>query len=107
MRKGYDIDGVIFKKGKVIHRPEKYDFIITGRSFQNAFKTVIELSEHMIYAPVYFNPRPSSEVMPVTSAEWKAIMIRELGIEQYFEDDEMQIELIKARCPLVDIVHVK
>lgn len=112
MKKGYDIDGVIILKPKEVPfrdplLPDKYDFIITGRSFHRAFETVIALSDLMIYAPVYFNPLPPKEVNPTTAAHWKADMINLLGIEQYFEDDESQIEIIRFVCPTVDIVHVK
>lgn len=110
MRKGYDIDGVIIlKKGATYnaHQPEKTDFIITGRSFHRAFETVIALSDLMVYSPVYFNPLPPKEVNPQTAGEWKAKMIAALGIEQFFEDDEYQVNIIREKCPTVDIVHVK
>jgi hypothetical protein len=105
MIRGFDIDGVLLPSMKV-PKPEKTDFIITGRSFHNAFKTVIELSEHMIYAPVYFNPRPPHEVNPQTNADWKATMIDLLGIEEFYEDDAYQVEVIRAWCPNVRVIHV-
>lgn len=107
MRIGYDIDGVLLRKDRaILYRPTQEDFIVTGRSWQNAERTYQQLAEIDCRAAVYFNPKISREVTPENAAGWKALMILLLDIEHFYEDDEQQIDWMQPKCPLVTFIHV-
>ncbi len=98
--KGYDCDGVITKGV----RPEKPDdVIITGRSFQESVETYALLRRLNIFNAVYFNPIPLDDCHPALSGEWKATMINKLHIDVFYEDEELQANIIRKNCPNVTV----
>ncbi len=104
----FDCDGVI----TLGIRPDKYDIIITGRSFEESEETLKYLSQKGITNKVYFNPLPFKDKTRESSGQHKAYTINKLidqgaKIKFHFEDDPIQIEAMKSilRYP-VKIIHV-
>lgn len=104
----FDCDGVI----TLGIYPGKYDVIITGRSFEEADVTLQYLKEKGITNKVYFNPLKFDEKTRESSGLHKANIINGLieqgaDIKFHIEDDEIQIEAIKANLKYpVHIIHV-
>lgn len=108
----YDIDGVIYF-GKELDGlyPGPNDIIITGRSWEEADKTINMLNKRGIHNKVCFNPLSFDEKTRITSGQHKGNTIKALiesGYEHgiHFEDDEIQVEEIRKIVPNVRIVHV-
>jgi hypothetical protein len=104
----YDIDGVIYL-GKDLDgiRPGPYDVIITGRSFEEEKETIDMLRAKGIHNPVFFNPLKFDHKTRESSGIHKATIIRSIvnhGI--HFEDDFVQIDVIRKILPDVRVVHV-
>jgi hypothetical protein len=93
--RGYDIDGVI-THGIVPFGPRA--FIVTGRSYEQSKRTIEMLHEKRIFNPVYFCPVSQSDISKTVSAVWKLKMINELGIDEFYEDDQFQIGIISRQC---------
>ena len=89
---GYDIDGVIIGGGI---KPNAEDVIITGRSYEEAPETLYELKQRGIFNAVYFNPTSFQRKTLEGAAKWKAKMINELQITDFWEDDPRQISIIE------------
>ena len=108
----FDIDGVIYiRKGLMGVRPGPKDFIITGRSFEEEKETIDMLESHGIYNRVYFNPLKFDEKTRESSGAHKAKTLNSLkeqgyDIQVHFEDDPVQIAVIKKLAPWVAIVHL-
>jgi len=108
----YDIDGVIYFGGNYDGlRPGEHDILITGRTVEEARKTIQMLRFKGIHNQVFFNYLPFDEKTRFTSGLHKGKIIRmliESGYEHgiHFEDDEVQIEAIKQILPDITIVHV-
>lgn len=107
---GYDFDGVI----SIGIRPRnENDVIITGRCIDETHCVLPFLKEHGINNTVYFNnitlkQRGTHTVEARTlSAEHKVKIIGQLGVTRFFDDDELQIEIIKRHHPDIEIIHVK
>ena len=104
----FDCDGVI----TLGIYPGKYDVIITGRSFEEADVTLQYLKEKGITNKVYFNPLKFEDKTREYSGLHKANTLNRLieqgaDIKFHFEDDEIQIEAIKANLKYpVHIIHV-
>jgi hypothetical protein len=106
----FDIDGVIFMgwdKDGVYPGPK--DIIITGRSNQEMPETLQMLREKGIHNMVYFNPLPFDQKTRKSSGEHKAKIINYLlsmneNIKIAFEDDPIQADIIKEKCPIVNVV---
>ncbi len=110
----YDFDGVV----SIGVRPRySDDVIITGRCQEEAPYVFEKLSEMGISANVYFNQMTLAErgnhtvEARVFSGKHKANTIRELAkdgiiVERFFDDDEVQIAVIKQEHPDLDIVHI-
>ena len=104
---GFDCDGVL----TVGIRPASDDFIITGRSYEEATETYQWLDKHKITNVVYFNCLKFDDKTRKSSGEHKAESIKYLldnGIKvvNFFEDDEIQKEIIEDHCPWVNVIHV-
>ncbi len=110
----YDFDGVVS-----IGVCPRYsdDVIITGRCQEEAPYVFEKLSEMGISTNVYFNQMTLAErgnhsvEARVFSGKHKAKTIRELAeqgiiVERFFDDDEVQIAVIKQEHPDLDIVHI-
>lgn len=94
---GYDIDGTIHKV-----KLEPGSVIISGRTFAEYDNTAQQLAQIM---PVYI--RGSGAYGDREDAgRFKAMMIKHLGVTKYYEDDSIQINIIKAANPDVEIVQV-
>lgn len=110
----YDFDGVV----SIGVRPRySDDVIITGRCQEEAPYVFEKLSEMGIAANVYFNQMTLAErgnhsvEARVFSGKHKAKTIRELAeqgiiVERFFDDDEVQIAVIKQEHPDLDVVHI-
>lgn len=99
---GFDIDGVITAG---VHPYGEQTYIVTGRPHHDAKKTIEFLHELCIFNAVYFNPSHWRDITPESSGEWKAFMVYSLRIEEFFEDDPIQAEVIRRRNPNC-IVHM-
>ena len=96
MLKGYDIDGVI-TSGVV---PD--GVIISGRTFAEYDDTCKKLAQTN---PLYirgngkFGDREHS-------GKFKALMIKMLGVNEFYEDDPVQLDLIQKCCPDCKLVKI-
>jgi hypothetical protein len=98
---GYDIDGVI--TAGVI--PSPAGVIITGRSYEEAPETITRLRRLGVFNAVYFNPVPFTEKSLEQAGEWKATMINLLHVTTFYEDDPVQVAIIRERtqCDVVPV----
>ena len=112
---GYDYDGVI----SIGISPSNWkDVIITGRCMDdNIEKRKKELLERDIFNTVYYKPMllkdcPSHTVESrISSGKHKVNTILELrkqdiNIVRFFEDDELQKEIIKMEIPELEVISV-
>lgn len=110
--KSFDIDGVIYLGDLgvgVFPGPE--DILITGRSYQEAPKTLRWLQKYGITNQVFFNPLDEKDKTRQSSGEHKARILRGLiangfGIGVHFEDDPIQKKIIEETVPSVKVVHL-
>lgn len=113
MISSFDIDGVIFLQDSLPGlTPSKQDIIITGRSKDEIAETSKMLLCRGIRNPVFYNPLPFEAKTRETSGQFKADTINRLREEGYpiaihFDDDPVQIEIIKASTPIhvIEIRH--
>lgn len=99
---GFDLDGVV---SLGIH-PGPDDVIITGRSFEQAKETYAFLHARSIFNAVYFNPINYVDRSREKSGAWKAFILNTIKVDRYFEDDPVQLEIIKQAHPELDIIHI-
>jgi len=95
--KAYDYDGVI----DAGIQPEKGAPVITSRTIDEIEKVDEETRKNH---PVYFNPISLNEKTIKKEIEWKAKMINQLGIEEYFEDNPEVIFGLDKLCPNCHII---
>lgn len=96
--KGYDIDGVL-TNGII---PEKGSVIISGRTFQeydDFAKRAAQICPVYIRGVGAYGDRDSA-------GRFKARMIKELGVTEFYEDDDVQISLILEINPQCHIIKV-
>jgi hypothetical protein len=110
----YDFDGVV----SIGVRPRySDDVIITGRCQEEAPYVFEKLGEMGISTNVYFNQMTLAErgnhsvEARIFSGKHKAKTIRDLAndgifVERFFDDDEVQIAVIKQEHPDLDVVHI-
>ena|ERR1700756_691613 len=98
---GYDFDGVI-TTGKFRVFPD--DVIITGNT--NHQGVMKQLSDMDIKARVYFPPDVRMSHSPQAVAVWKSEMIRRTRCEKFYEDEQIQWEIIRASCPDCEVYRV-
>lgn len=80
------------------------DFIITGNSWNEYDEIDEEMSDDR--KPIFFNPvDPKDDVMKVVAH--KAEIINKTQASKFYEDQEMQVNLLKALCPNCRVVLVK
>ena len=110
--KGFDMDGVIHmgKYGCGL-LPGPQDVIISGRSYEEERETIAFLRKNNISNTIFFNQIEFEEKSRKSSGMHKANTIKklkEMGImvNIFFEDDPIQIDVIKNLCPWVNIVHL-
>ena len=110
----FDFDGVIYMGPDFTGlRPCINDIIITGRPISES-KFVLEiLSERHINNNVFFNPIPREdpEYSREASGEWKAKVLTQLKLQYniglHYEDDEIQMNIIRKYHPDINMVHVQ
>ena len=87
---GLDMDGV-YGAG---FRPDTNDFIIvTGRNIGEYLKTVEECHPHPVYC------RPFGHTGDCYAAgSWKAYIINIAGLTDFYEDNDIQANIIKTNC---------
>jgi hypothetical protein len=96
---GYDIDGVLTAG----YKPKPGDVVISGRTFAEYDHTARRAAQ---ICPVYI--RGSGRFGDDADAgEFKAMMIKRLGVTTFYEDSETQIAIIKRVNPDVEIIHVR
>jgi hypothetical protein len=111
---GYDFDGVI---SIGINPMSKEDVIITGRCIDEKNLILNQLRKRKISNKVYFNPMTleqrgnHTEQARTYSALHKAKKIEELksrglNVVRFFEDDELQKDIIQKNHPDLEIVHI-
>jgi predicted transcriptional regulator len=111
----YDFDGVI---SIGITPRSSQDFIITGRCIDEKDEVMEVLKERGITNPIYFNPMTLEQRGNHTlkarrfSGTHKAKTLERLKsdgyeIVRFFEDDPVQLKIIKTSHPKLDVVHIK
>lgn len=102
----YDFDGVVYagdgKEGPM--RPSEGDFIVTGRSWEEAQETNQWLHSHGIYVPVYYRPGSYDDLTVKSSRQWKAHVLAQIQPDRFIEDNEEIAEYIRRRFDL-DVIH--
>lgn len=110
----YDFDGVV----SIGVTPRYFsDVIITGRCEEEAPYVFEKLRQMRVNAKVYFNPMTLAErgnhsvEARIFSGKHKARTIKALAeegiiVERFFDDDEVQIAVIRQEHPELDIVHI-
>lgn len=106
MLNGYDIDGVLLPyNGAEGLVPQEPYIIVSGRNYTQFYNTVNKLREKGIYGPILL--RPSSKVGDrVQSGEWKANVINFAGVTTFYEDEDLQAEIIRKECPNCKVIMV-
>jgi len=100
LKKAYDYDGVLSQGVK----PEIGAPIITGRCWEEVDR--IPDKSLKLHHPIYYNPVSLFKKTTENEMEWKAKMINELGIEEYYEDMPSFIEYLKIKCKNCNIIKV-
>ena len=109
----FDFDGVV----SVGVYPGPDDIIITGRTIEEAAEVAEFLVPRKIFCPVYFNPirladrTTGTDKSRTSSGNHKAAiisMLKENGVPigNVFEDDLLQLEIIKNIHPELNFVHL-
>lgn len=101
LRVGYDIDGVIIGGPELM--PESHAVIITGRVYSIAEGTLNELNQRGINNPVSFNPLNFTHE---DAAIHKSVVIKEMGLEVFYEDTWKVVQYLRVNCPDTKIIHV-
>lgn len=98
MLRGYDIDGTLTTGLK----PIEPFIIISGRTVQEYDDAAKRLAS---IAPLYI--RGVGKIGDQQhGGRFKAEIIKILGVDEFYEDDPIQIEIISALCPACRIVRV-
>ena len=107
----FDLDGVVYL-GPTLRGvyPGEQDHIVTGRSVDEMEYTLEMLHSRGIFNVVHFNPLPFDQKTRESSGRHKAFIIQKLKSQGYehgvhFEDDPVQIQVIKSIIPDITIVH--
>lgn len=96
--RGYDIDGVL-TVGIELEYP---CVIISGRTFGEYNDVAKQAAQK---APVYIRGT-GQECDGNHAGEFKAQMINILGVTEFYEDDPIQIKIIKKNCPNCKIIKI-
>lgn len=107
----FDIDGVISIKPGIGVYPGPRDHIITGRSVEEKLETDQMLLRKGIKNQVHFNKLSFNKKTRESSGEHKAKTIKLLQaggyeIGAHFEDDEVQVAIIRRECPDISVIHI-
>jgi hypothetical protein len=94
---GCDVDGVL-AHGFIPPEPEFT--VISGRTTDDWERTIGQVGTTR---PIYLRP-PG---FPGEAGEWKAVVIRTVGIRRFYEDMPDQAAVIRRICPDCTVVLVK
>lgn len=113
----YDFDGVVRGSDSDDHVkivPEPGSIIITGRAIDEAAFVRGFLDDAGIECPVYHNFMFKEGRLRSCSGEWKSQFIKFFNeksprcqIVRFYEDDPVQLEIIKNNLPALDLVYVE
>lgn len=101
---GYDFDGVLW------HNSRKNDFrliepcvIITGRSYTRYYETIyqLDLLKLQNLGPIYFFPYINENIEG--SIVWKTMIINQLELKTFYEDDKRIYDVLKTACLKTEI----
>ena len=99
----YDIDGVLTKGIK----PEEPCIIVSGRLNKFTEETKRQMKELKINPLIRIFLRPFGEPADrIAAGYWKSAIISMFNIEKHYEDDPVQIDIIKKNCPNVNVIIV-
>lgn len=102
--RSFDLDGVV-TAGCM---PVVGDIIVTGRRDKYAVETKKQLAGLGVPDGVAVYLRPSgADDDRVSAGEWKALVCQFAGVDEHWEDDPLQAEIIRRHDPHVHIVLVK
>jgi hypothetical protein len=102
MLNGYDIDGVLTAGV----RPVEPYIIISGRNKEQFQDTTDMLWNLGITGPVYLRPF-GGEGQRELSGMWKAWMISTAKVTTFYEDEDLQADIIRHACPDCKVVMVR
>lgn len=103
MLTSYDIDGVLTNGIK----PEPPFIVVSGRLNKFAQETKEQMTSFGVDKTIPIFLRPCGEPADrVCAGYWKSFMIACYHVHRHFEDDPVQIDIIKKNCPWVEIVKV-
>lgn len=105
--KGYDIDGVL-STGKFM--PTAEDVILSARGYDSYQRTIEHLKSWGITEYKYIFLAPYKHEW-ISGKDWiggafKAEIINRIGITEFYEDNPMQIDVIKNNCPNCNVIKV-
>lgn len=108
----FDIDGVIFNNDWPGVYPGPHDIIITGRSYEEFQYTNDMLKNKGIHNQVFYNPSKFDDKTRIGSGEHKAYTINLINSKSqviyiHYEDDEVQADVIKNKCPNIKVFLIK
>jgi hypothetical protein len=98
MRTGYDIDGVLTAG----YTPTADDVVISGRTFaeyDDVAKKAAQICPVYIRGAGVYGDR-------MQAGRFKAMMILELSVNRFYEDDPLQAAIIRFHAPDCDVVVV-
>ena len=78
---------------------DSVDIIITG----NGYDQYSRLYNDGVRIPIFWNP-DKNELMEIVNH--KANIINKVGVEVYYEDQPMQVTMLKALCPKCKIIRI-
>lgn len=94
---GYDLDGTLDERP-----PPPGSVVITGRTFAEYDERARRLAQHV---PVYIRGTGRYGDRE-HAARFKSHMIDLLGVTTYFDDDPVQVEIIRRLSPGCEVLHV-
>jgi len=98
MLRGYDIDGVLTAGVQ----PIAPAVAISGRCFPGYDDFAKRIAQ---FFPVYI--RGVGQADAVDAGKFKAMIINHLGVEEFYEDDDVQIKVIQDNCPRCKVIKVE
>jgi hypothetical protein len=98
---GYDIDGVLTRADQFWDL--RGAVVISGRTFAEYDDTAKRAAQ---MCPVYIRGAGTFGDQK-HAGEFKAETINRLGVTRFYEDDPVQIAIIRACCPDCEVVQVK
>lgn len=106
--RSFDMDGVV-TAGCI---PSEGDIIVTGRLYTGFAQCYRECRELGVpeSVPIYMRPF-GADITDINEArraagEWKAKLLGVTLAEEHWEDDPVQIQIIRQRLPSLKVVHV-